>query len=74
MGIGEEPVGRPRTKGFSAVGSKSFILKVIVHKTRDEVVVSKSALPFANVIRDVCAHSSRVISNNKTCRLKLCVI
>ena len=27
VGIGDEPVGRPSTKGFSAVGLKSFILE-----------------------------------------------
>ena len=26
VGIGDEPVGRPRTNGFSGVGLKSFIL------------------------------------------------
>lgn len=32
VGIGEEPVGRPRTNGLSGVGSKSLILCRYKHR------------------------------------------
>jgi hypothetical protein len=35
VGIGDEPVGRPRTKGFSAVGLKSLILDWHVSKVKE---------------------------------------
>lgn len=62
MGIGEEPVGRPRTKGFSAVGANSLIL----YKHEIGVDHSGKDLPSTDVVGNVVANSGRIFANNQT--------
>ena len=62
--MGDEPVGRPNTKGFSGVGAKSLILSFQceqVHALR-----TKGYGPPANVICDVFTNGRRAITDNET--------
>lgn len=63
MGIGEEPVGRPRTKGWSGVGANSFILEDD-EEGREEG--DGQYAPFRNVGSDVFADSGGVLADDKT--------
>jgi len=62
--MGEEPVGRPSTKGFSADGEKSFILR---HVNKEDGVLEVSNRPLHYIVGDIVADSQWVIADDKTC-------
>ncbi|KAF5388841.1 hypothetical protein D9757_005604 [Collybiopsis confluens] len=68
--MGEEPVGRPRTKGFSAVGPKSLIL-ITDWNAGTFTVGGRLYLPSTDVVGNVVADGSRVFANDQTWPAKL---
>lgn len=69
VGMGEDPVGKPRTKGFSAVGSNSLILIRKVKPNQHEVrrpVQGENDEPFRDVVGDVIANLGRVLADDET--------
>jgi hypothetical protein len=65
VGIGELPVGKPSTNGFSAVGSKSLILR----QSQPQPSQASEPLlfiPFAYIFGDIVAHGGWVVSDDQT--------
>ena len=61
VGMGDDPVGRPKTKGFSGVGAKSLILHTVsVHYRR----LYNVAAPFTDVVGNVVADGRRIVPDD----------
>ena len=73
VGMGDDPVGRPSTNGFSGVGSKSLILQCERRDSRESGsraprMDRKQNGPIADVVCDVVAHLGWVVADDKTWR------
>ena len=77
VGIGDEPVGRPSTNGFSGVGLKSFILKA----SGESISFRQSArglaepnvrtyghIPLRDVVSDVLSNGLGIVADDETWR------
>ena len=66
MGIGDDPVGRPSTKGFSGVGLKSLILYASfpgpLRSWRSE-----NYGPFTDVVANILSDGFGIVTNDETC-------
>ena len=66
--MGELPVGRPSTKGFVGVGLNSMILSMpTVDQHVDAMFGALRRPPFGDVVCNIVAHCTRIISNDETC-------
>ena len=63
--MGEEPVGSPRTKGFSGVGAKSLIL-VADWNAAAFTAGDWLCLPSTDVVGDIVTDSRRVFADDQT--------
>ena len=63
--MGDEPVGRPSTNGFSGVGAKSLILAQGQAGSRMWLNWGVYA-PFRNVVSNVLSDGGRVVADDET--------
>jgi hypothetical protein len=56
-------VGKPSTNGFSAVGSKSLVLRRVNPKLK---LSNGSSIPFAYIVGDIVTHRGWVVSDDQT--------
>ena len=71
VGIGDEPVGRPSTNGFSGVGPKFLMLTTTGAFSAQRLLhilgLAKYHPPLGNVVGDVIAHGFGVVTDDETC-------
>lgn len=63
MGIGDEPVGKPSTNGFAAVGLKSLMLRP-EYRNSDISSSNGNNSPVTNVLCDVITDSCGIVADD----------
>jgi hypothetical protein len=64
VGIGDEPVGSPKTKGRVGVGANSLILQEFGRSKSRHKVQLRLNQPLANIVCDVIANGLRILTND----------